>query len=184
MPTYLKDWGTLSRKKCCSFKFCPNNLPPLPLPQIWTTCTSFFKAKNVHLSDIQNDLLSEILRKKAFFWRSPLIVRHRKILYSNLSQIYGHSDSRPRSTSRVLYDRWWKWRWWKCAKKIGHIAYFEMNWAVSGRHSSKGPSACSQVTTLLYTHIALIFVSTSCSCRYQRGGLSRASLTVNFPKEK
>ena len=37
--------GTVSRKKSsCSFGFCPNYLDPAPpLPQIWTTCTTFFE---------------------------------------------------------------------------------------------------------------------------------------------
>ena len=30
---------------------------------IWATCTTFFKAKNADLSDIQNDSLSKILLK-------------------------------------------------------------------------------------------------------------------------
>ena len=33
------------------------------LPLIWTTCTTFLNAKNVDLSDIQNDSLSKILLK-------------------------------------------------------------------------------------------------------------------------
>ena len=37
--------GKDSRKKSsCYFGFCPNYLhPPLPLPPIWTTCTTFLE---------------------------------------------------------------------------------------------------------------------------------------------
>ena len=35
-------WEGILRKNCCSFGFCPNYLPPPPLPPIWTTSTTFF----------------------------------------------------------------------------------------------------------------------------------------------
>ena len=54
--------GDFPKKSCCSFGFCPNYLL-LPLPPIWTTCTTFLNAKNVNLSNIQNDSLSKILLK-------------------------------------------------------------------------------------------------------------------------
>ena len=37
--------------------------PPLPLPPIWSTCTTFLNAQNADLSYIQNDSLSKILLK-------------------------------------------------------------------------------------------------------------------------
>ena len=52
--------GDFPKKSCCSFGFCPNYLLLLP---IWTTCTTFLNAKNVDLSDMQNDSLSKILLK-------------------------------------------------------------------------------------------------------------------------
>ena len=62
-----------TKKSCCSFGFCPNYLPP-----IWTTCTTFLNAKNVDLSDIQNDSLSKIilkLRQNTCFVGHPARVR-------------------------------------------------------------------------------------------------------------
>ena len=61
-PHFL-DLGKVSRKKnCCSFGFCPNYLPSLP--PIWTTCTTFLKAKNIDLKDIQNDSFPKFFLNK------------------------------------------------------------------------------------------------------------------------
>ena len=40
-----KTKGGYPEKKCCSFRFCPNYLPPL-LPLIWKTCTTFFRRQS------------------------------------------------------------------------------------------------------------------------------------------
>ena len=50
----------IMRKNYCSFGFCPNYLPS---PQFWQLVQLFLNAKNIDLSDIQNDTLSKILLK-------------------------------------------------------------------------------------------------------------------------
>ena len=55
--------GKVSRKNSCSFGFCPIYLDPPSLSPIWTTCTTFFNAKNIDLSDIRIDSLFKILLK-------------------------------------------------------------------------------------------------------------------------
>ena len=49
-----------SRRKLLSF-WILSKFPPFPF---WKTCTTFFNAKNVDLSDTQNDSLSKILLKQ------------------------------------------------------------------------------------------------------------------------
>ena len=60
---WLRCKGRFPEKSCCSFGFCPNYSPPHT--PFWTTCTIFFNAKNVDLSDIQNDSLSKFFLNKA-----------------------------------------------------------------------------------------------------------------------
>ena len=55
----IKD--VLLRKSICCFEFCSNYLPPSP--QFGLLVQHFLNAKNVDLSDIQNDSLSKILLK-------------------------------------------------------------------------------------------------------------------------
>ena len=54
--TQSVTWGRFPEKNCCSFGFCPNNPPSFP--QFVQLVPLFLNAKNVNLSDIQNDLLS------------------------------------------------------------------------------------------------------------------------------
>ena len=41
-PLFTCVGDGFTKKSCCSYGLCPNYLPPLPLPPIWTTCTTFF----------------------------------------------------------------------------------------------------------------------------------------------
>ena len=61
-PSGLKE-GSTRKKVAVLLDFVQISPPPPPLPPIWTTCTTFFNAKNVDLRDIQNDSLSKILLK-------------------------------------------------------------------------------------------------------------------------
>ena len=60
-PIPIAFYGRLSQKKLLFFWILSKLLSPPPLPPIWTTCTTFFNTRNVDLSHIQNDSLSEIL---------------------------------------------------------------------------------------------------------------------------